>query len=169
MSHISNMMNFNDKGECLPEIDFLEHFEVWKRSHPFDPIFGPIVRVTWEVEGLLIERLNINNDDLRLLPDSSGFLLCEEAKRSDNLVLLDAYGHERLRLSVPWQMTGSTNPDSGKYPTRFIGKTTPWENPATGEPGHFGVLAWVEYAGDYYFELDYRNGKFLWSKRLEHY
>jgi filamentous hemagglutinin len=92
-----------------------------------------------------------------------------EAKRSDNLVLLDAYGHERLRLSVPWQMTGSTNPDSGKYPTRFIGKTTPWENPATGEPGHYGVLAWVEYAGDYYFELDYRNGEFLWCKRLEHY
>ena len=169
MSRVEKMLRHNSRGDSLPEVDFLDHFKGWQKDHPSEPVFGPTIRHTWEVEGVLFERLNPRHDYFRLLPDSSGFLLCEKAQRSDNLVLLDAYGHERLRLSVPWQMTGSTNPDSGKYPTRFIGETTPWENPATGEPGHFGVLAWVEYAGDYYFELDYRNGKFLWCKWLEHY
>lgn len=101
------------------------------------------------------------------MPDASGFLLCENVQRPDNLVLLDAHGKERMRLTVPWQMTGSTNPDSGKFPTRFIGLTTPWDNPKTGEVGEFGVLAWVQYAGDYCFELDYRSGQFLWCYYLE--
>lgn len=169
MSHVENMMNFNDRGGCLPEVDFHQHSKEWKSKHPTEPIFGPVVRHTWEVNGVKFQRPNPRNDNFTLLPDSSGFLLCESEKRPDNLLLLDVYGQERMRLSVPWQMTGSTHPDSGKYPTGFIGETTPWENPATGEPGRYGVLAWVHYAGYHYFELDYKTGKFLWCKHLERY
>jgi hypothetical protein len=169
MSHVKNLMAHNNRGDCLPEVDFLRHLKEWDLKHPNEPIFGPIARHTWEVDGFQFERPNPRNDRFTLLPDSSGFLLCERTERPDNLLLLDVYGQERMRLSVPWQMTGSTHPDSGKYPTRFIGKTTPWENPTTGEPGRYGVLAWVDYAGDHYFELDYKTGKFLWCKRLERY
>lgn len=169
MSRIQSLLNYNDRGHSLPEEDFGEQVRIWHLNNPSERIFGPIVKHAWTIEGAKFERINPRNDALALLPDRSGLLLCEKINRTDNLVLLDTHGNERLRLAVPWQMTGSTHTESGRYPTRFIGPTTPWENPATGEPGHYGVLAWVEYAGDYYFELDYRNGKFLWCKWLEHY
>jgi hypothetical protein len=74
-----------------------------------------------------------------------------------------------MRLDVPWRMTGATNPECGKYPTGFIGETTPWDNPATGEEGKFGVKAYVEgfYGEAFYFELDYHTGQFLWCYRLQ--
>lgn len=98
-----------------------------------------------------------------LLPDSSGFLRFESGwDRSDNCLLLDAYGQERMRLTVPWELTGSTNPESAKPPTSFDNVSGPYVNPADGKRGEFGVTAWVACAGKYYFELDYRTGKFLW-------
>lgn len=102
-----------------------------------------------------------------MLPDGSGFLLCENLPRSDNLVLLDVYGGERTRLSIPWQLTRTPTQLSAAYPSRFIGMTTPWDNPKTGDKGKFGILTWVEFAGDYCFELDYHKGKFLWGYFLE--
>jgi hypothetical protein len=128
---------------------------------------GPTVRHTWQVDGRSYERLNPRNDGLDVLPDASGFLLCEKVDRVDNLLLLDAYGKERMRLSMPWQLTQRPTPESAKYPSRFIGLTTPWDNPKTGETGKFAVLAWVEFAGDYAFELDWRTGEFLWGYYLE--
>jgi hypothetical protein len=128
---------------------------------------GPTVRHLWRVNRSPCERLNPRNDGLNVLPDASGFLLCEHVERPDNLVLLDAYGKECKRLSVPWQLTRRPTPASAPFPSRFIGLTTPWANPATGAAGHFAVLAWVEYAGDYAFELDWRTGEFLWGYFLE--
>jgi len=52
-------------------------------------------------------------------------------------------------------------------PSHFVGLTTPWDNPKTGEKGQFAVLAWVQYAGDYAFELDWKTGQFLWGYYLE--
>jgi len=128
---------------------------------------GPTVRHTWQVDGHDYERPNPRNDGLNELPDASGFLLCEQVDRPDNLLLLDAFGKERMRLSVPWQLTRQPTSESAKYPTRFIGLTTPWDNPKTGEAGKFGVLAWVQYAGDYAFELDWQIGQFKWGYFLE--
>lgn len=128
---------------------------------------GPTIKHSWFVETKKIERRNPRNDYFRPLPDSTGFLLCEQIERSDNLVLLDVYGKERMRLSVPWQLTNRPTPESAKYPSRFIGLTTPWDNPKTGQLGKFAVLAWVEYAGDYAFELDWKTGQFLWGYFLE--
>lgn len=49
----------------------------------------------------------------------------------------------------------------------------PYVNPKTGEKGNFGVSAYIEgsgsggYAeGDWYFELDYHGGNFLWGKEI---
>jgi len=66
-------------------------------------------------------------------------------------------------------MTGATEPECGQYPTGFIGPTTPYPNPATGEEGKFGAKAYVEgfYGLAFYFELDYHTGEFLWCYRLE--
>lgn len=71
-----------------------------------------------------------------------------------------------MRLTVPWQMTGSTSPESGQPPTSFENISAPYVNPADGKEGKFGVTAWVEYAGKHYFELDYHTGQFLWCKRI---
>ena len=128
---------------------------------------GPTTRHFWVVEGKPYQRLNPRNDYLRMLPDSTGFLLCENVERQDNLVLLDTCGKERMRLSVPWKLTKTPTPESAHYPSRFIGITTPWDNPETGEQGKFGVLAWMQYSGDYCFELDYTTGQFLWGYFLE--
>lgn len=93
--------------------------------------------------------------------------MCENVERSDNLLLLDSYGKERMRLSIPWQLTRQPTSLSAEYPSHFLGLTTPWDNPKTGEVGQFAVLAWVQYGGDYAFELDWRTGQFLWAYYLE--
>lgn len=157
----------NAQGDVLPDENFLKHVKKWRENQPLGSSFGPICNFIWQINGALYERANPKNDHLRLLPDASGFLLCENVERSDNLVLLDAYGQERMRLPIPWQLTRTPTPASANYPSRFIGVTTPWDNPKTGEPGRFAVLAWVQYAGDYAFELDWRTGQFLWGYYLE--
>lgn len=101
-----------------------------------------------------------------MLPDSTGFICFESESKPDNCTLLDAYGKERMRLTVPWRLTGSTSPESGHPPTSFENISEPYVNPADGRPGKFGVTAWVEYAGKHYFELDYHTGQFLWCKRI---
>ncbi|MDZ7922279.1 hypothetical protein [Rhodoferax sp.] len=167
MNLVSNLICHNNRGDFLPELTFTEDYEVWRRSNPDDPVFGPIVKHTWHVDGVQIERLNQRNDPLYELPDATGFLLCEHVERSDNLVLLDVYGKERVRLAMPWQLTQRPTSQSAGYPSRFLGLTTPWDNPKTGQLGKFAVLAWVEYAGDYAFELDWKTGQFLWGYFLE--
>jgi hypothetical protein len=102
-----------------------------------------------------------------LLPDNNGFLRFESGwDRTDNCLLLDAYGKERMRLTVPWQLTAANYPASNAPPTSFWGISEPDINPADGKKGEFGVKAWVELAGEYYFELDWRTGQFLWGKEI---
>lgn len=167
MNKIEKLLRHNRHSEVLPQENSDYFYSEWLKKHPGEFVFGPIVKHTWQVDGRNYERLNLRNDGFDVLPDTSGFLLCEKIERSDNLVLLDPYGQERMRLSVPWQLTRQPTPESAKYPTRFIGLTTPWDNPKTGEIGKFGVLAWVQYAGDYAFELDWQTGQFKWGYFLE--
>ncbi len=167
MSNVEKVLRHNNRGEVLPIENSDYYYNEWLKKHPGEFVFGLIVKHTWQVDGRSYERLNPRNDGLDVLPDASGFLLCEQIDRPDNLLLLDAYGKERMRLSVPWQLTRQPTPESSKYPSRFIGLTTPWDNPKTGEIGKFGVLAWVQYAGDYAFELDWHTGQFKWGYFLE--
>lgn len=167
MRKISGLMRHNSQGEILPAENADSHYKEWLKQHPGQFVFGPITKHTWQVENVACERLNPRSDGLDVLPDGSGFLLSEKGERSDNLVLLDAHGKERMRLSVPWQLTRDPHPEMAAYPSHFLGLTTPWDNPQTGEEGKFAVLAWVQYAGDYAFELDWKTGQFLWGYFLE--
>ena len=167
MISVTNLKRHNNRGDSWPDKDFLRHLKEWDKQHPDQPTYGPIVKHTWQVDGVDHERNNSRNDPFYELPDASGFLVCENVERSDNLLLLDAYGKERMRLSVPWHLTHQPTVKSAAYPSRFIGLTTPWDNPETGVEGKFALLTWVEYAGDYAFELDWRTGEFLWGYYLE--
>lgn len=167
MNKVEKLQRHNSRGDVLPSENSDYHYNEWLKKRPGEFVFGPIAKHTWQVDGRCLERLNPRNDGLDVLPDASGFLLCEKVDRPDNLLLLDVYGRERMRLSVPWQLTRQPTPESAKYPSHFVGLTTPWDNPKTGEIGKFGVLAWVQYAGDYAFELDWSTGQFLWGYFLE--
>lgn len=137
---------------------------------PVDPkndIFGPVIRYSWLVSGIQWQisdptsRINLN-----LLPDASGFIAFEKGWTPQNSLLMDAYGQERIRLSVPWKLTKSKLPESGNAPTSFVGVGTPQLSPIDGTVGVFGVDAWVEHAGMYYFELNFHTGVFLWGTEI---
>lgn len=91
------------------------------------------------------------------LPDSSGFICFEAEFKPDNCYVLDVYGKERYRLRVPWELTPYEVPSGAKMWFRNVG---------THMDGQFGVTAWVEHAGDFYFELDYHEGRFLWGREI---
>ncbi|MDO9053144.1 MAG: hypothetical protein Q7U37_04330 [Gallionella sp.] len=158
MKKIEAFSLHNTKGQSILEKDF--------SGNPNCTFYGPIVRYTWLLDGQQHEALR--GGYWHVLPDANGFICFERNSpaQPDNCLLLDAYGKERMRLTVPWQMTGSTSPESGQPPTSFANISEPYVNPADGIKGKFGVTAWVEYAGKYYFELDYHTGQFLWCKRI---
>ncbi|HET6553642.1 MAG TPA: hypothetical protein VFG49_08900, partial [Dyella sp.] len=109
----------------------------------------------WTVDGQLLSR--IRDSYWGQLPDSSGFICFEAVFKPDNCYVLDAYGKERYRLRVPWELTAYDVPSGAKMWFR---------NVSTHPDGQFGVTAWIEYAGDFYFELDYHEGRFLWGKEI---
>lgn len=169
MKHFTNLELHNNRGEVLPDINWDYRYEEWKKSHPGEFVFGPIIKHTWKIDGKVFARLNPKNESLNSLPDFSGFLLCEKNPRVDNLVLLDVYGVERIRLAPPWEMTGVEFVEGGKEQVNFLGIASPWDNPATGEKGKFGVstTSFDRWGGAYYFELDWLTGRFLWCYGLE--
>lgn len=129
--------------------------------------FGPIVKYSWHVDNVeFFAPANLLECNWNLLPDASGFISFESGSAPNNCTLLDHYGKERMRLTVPWQLTTTNNPASNAHPTHFSGVSSPYINPEDGTPGKFGVEAWVELAGEYYFELDWRTGEFLWGKEI---
>ena len=95
----------NSRGGSLPDANFIKHLKEWDKTHLSEPIFGPIIKCTWRAVEKVFERLNPRNDHFRMLPNGSGFLICENLPRSVNLVLLVVYGAKHTRLSIPWQLT----------------------------------------------------------------
>jgi hypothetical protein len=133
-------------------------------SHENGYGLGKVTHHSWEVDG---EKITIKNDDWiysKLLPDANGFIAFENTKRYDNCLLLDAYGKERMRLCVPWQMTGATNP-AAQEASEFDNISEPYTHPNTLQKGTFGVTGWVGEA-KFYFELDYVAGQFLWCRQI---
>lgn len=151
----------NTKGQKILASDLLG----WRDSVTGSDVFGPIDQYLWFVDGKQI-CIDKKGCWLRGLPDASGFIAFESDWRPDNCVLLDVYGKERMRLTVPWQMTGSAHPESSQPPTSFANTSAPCEHPQTGKKGIFGVTAWVERMGNFYFELDYHSGQFLWCRQI---
>ena len=165
MSHTQSVVAFtvsNADGSSILNQDRVR----WATQHSGRG-FGPIVKYSWSVEGVEFSApANLLKCNWNLLPDASGFITFESTSDPNNCALLDAYGREKIRLTVPWQLTIAKNPASNAHPTHFVGISGPYVNPLDGTPGQFGVEAWVEFGGEYYFELDWRTGNFLWGKEI---
>lgn len=132
---------------------------------------GHIVSISWEYsEKDFHLDFDIKNKkttiSAAILPDASGFVIIEKTKLPNNCIIIDATGNQKIRLSVPWQLTRNRNPQSNVSPTCFLEIGTPCNNPTNGKLGQFGINAWVEYEGLYYFELDFHTGRFLWGKEI---
>lgn len=160
--HVDSFTLHNDRGQSVLDSEL----SGWMAREGGFEIFGPVVRYSWNVDGIELEVPRPQHVSWHLLPDAAGFICFEKKWEPDNCILLDAYGKERMRLSVPWQLTKQPNPESSKPPTSFASIGHPCINPADGKSGQFGVTAWVEHAGKYYFELDYQTGKFLWGREI---
>lgn len=178
MNEIRGFTLHNNRGLSVPDTEVLH----WRKYYPRDQasVFGPITKYSWTVNGRLYEIEKPTGQSWETLPDSSGFICFEDRYAEDNCLLLDAYGEERMRLTVPWELAGNEGvpPEllrAGKPKPRrmwFIGLASPWVHPRTGEPGKLGVTAHLEYGDgpydyhDYYFELDWRAGEFLWGRPI---
>lgn len=160
MNVISNFTLHNAQHEKVHDKDIL----AWVAAQNPWRIFNT-TGYSWHV-GEKEVYLAKNNLNLYLLPDVSGFLCIENTQVPANCTLLDAYGKERKRLTVPWRLTTANNSASNSPPTCFVSTSDPYLNPIDNKPGQFGVKAWVEFAGEYYFELDWHTGEFLWGKEI---
>jgi hypothetical protein len=165
MKQITQLTNHNDRNQAVED----DHFLAWLEANPEVVVFGPVCMHSWLYGTEVIQRHNPRNDMLKVLPDKLGLICFENTKSPNNLVILDGYGNEKMRLTVPWQMTGKTDLRCGEYPTSFSGLSEPYNNPATGEEGKYGVKAHVNgfYGQAFYFEFDYLKGVFLWCYLLE--
>ncbi len=163
MSKVKKLRKHNNRGHSV----LYSEFRDWRDPDTGSDIFGPVIAYSWVVNEEVIVVNDIKSEIfLCLLPDSSGLLCFERPSFPSNCLLLDAHGKERMRLTVPWQLTKPQNPESAKPPTSFAFTSDPYTNPADGKLGEFGVTAWVEHAGMYYFELDYHTGQFLWGREI---
>lgn len=145
----------------------LEHQNLPGYSHENGYGLGEITKVSWDVEGKTYEVLIKDWLYSAVLPDKSGFISFDYTGwKPDNCVLLDAYGKERMRLTVPRHLTGGlVDPSYETGEATFINVSEPYTNPRTGIEGQFGVTAYVE-GGKFYFELDYHTGQFLWCRQI---
>jgi hypothetical protein len=159
MSSISCFTLHNNRGQSVLNENLLG----WRDDlhHP-SGIFGPVVRHSWKVGEDNYE--SFKGGFWRLLPLNDGFIVFENTKTPNNCLLLDAYGNERVRLTVPWQLAGITDP-AAREASEFDNVSEPYLNPLTGEKGQFGVTGWIGQA-KYYFELDYKKASFLWCVRI---
>ncbi|WP_201313833.1 hypothetical protein [Dyella sp. EPa41] len=128
----------------------------WKPADGSGRPFLP-VEISWIVNGRRLSLPMRKGLLINVLPDASGFICFEDDRDTDNCYVLDAYGKERYRLRVPWELTPYDVPPGAKMWFRNVG---------THMDGQYGVTAWIEYAGDFYFELDYHEGRFLWGKEI---
>lgn len=109
--------------------------------------------------------LNTHDFSVHVLPDRSG-LICLETPKSvkdryvgrSGAIILNEDGSVRYRLKVPIELLGyEVPPDSVCY---FA-----WVEYSEAR-NQYGLTAVITYAGEYYFELDYLAGKFLWGKPI---
>lgn len=133
--------------------------------------FGHMTHYSWYVGDEKIEMPFVQWDYWCELPDASGFIIFQSKRNTDNCVLRDAYGKDRMRLTVPLQLTGLDIPKDVEMWFKNI--SDPYKNPKDGQVGIFGVTAWVEGSGsggylegDWYFEFDYHTGTFLWGREI---
>jgi hypothetical protein len=151
---ISDFTMHDELGHAVLKREWLR----WVRDHNGPGEFGVTTHFSWRVdEHDICVPVDIGQVSWHELPDASGFICFERGFKPDNCYVLDAYGKERYRLRVPWDLTPYDVPPGAKMWFRNVG---------THMDGQFGVTAWVEHAGDFYFELDYHEGRFLWGREI---
>lgn len=147
---ISDLIIHGSEGEAIPYDNFLDW--VAREKHGIAE-----THLSWMAGEHRRRLLTGKSLNAVRLPDASGFICFEAARKTDNCYVLDANGKQRYRLTVPWELTGREVPRGAEMWFRNVGQH---------KDGKFGVTAWIEYAGDYYFELDYQSGQFLWGKEI---
>lgn len=153
-SRIIDLTMHDDAGHAVLSSDWLS----WVEEHNGPGEFGITTHYSWKVDGNnIIVPVDISRTTWRELPDATGFICFEYGFKPDNCYVLDSYGKLRYRLTVPWKLTGYGIPPEAKMWFRSVD---------THCDGKFGVSAWIEFAGDFYFELDYHEGCFLWGKEI---
>lgn len=160
--YVKNFTLYNNRGQSVLDSELA----AWTTKDGSFEIFGPVTHYSWSVGAINFYIPKLLDISWHLLPDATGFICFEKRSEPDNCLLLDVYGKEIARLTVPWKLTTQKNPKSAFPPTSFWRTSEPYINPVDGKEGEFGVTAWVEYAGMYYFELDYKSKIFLWGKEI---
>jgi len=151
---ISRFTMHDDAGHSVLRSKWLD----WVEENNGPGKFGVVTHYSWEVDGEEIRvAVDIGKVLWHELPDASGFICFESDFAPDNCYVLDVYGKQRYRLTVPWTLTGYEVSLNEKMWFRNVGEHV---------EGSFGVTAWIEGAGDFYFELDYHGGIFLWGKEI---
>lgn len=78
--------------------------------------FGPTVSHSWYVGNQRMEVLANRQEEIwEVLPDASGFTCFESDRKPDNCLLLDIFGKERMRLTVPWQLARPQNCNAADF------------------------------------------------------
>ena len=154
-------------------LDWILERETLSREQSLDLVFedrygfGEATYYTWLVDSSPVSAPAIFGHYWVELPDASGFIVFESKRETDNCLLLNAFGMERMRLTVPVELTKRAIPKTNQM--YFCNISAPW----TEFGGKFGVHAWIEGSGsggylegDWYFELDYHTGRFLWGREM---
>lgn len=164
---IHNFVKHDSRGLDIPENNPFDPFDPSDERSKQYPGVLQIGRVTWEDESGRSYSLNAKDLFVQILPDRSG-LICLESNRQGSkfetsmqtaAFILNTDGSLRCRLEVPTELTGRDVPASASKSFGWIEKSS------IGE-ARYGLVASIEYAGDYYFELNYHTGEFLWGKEI---
>jgi len=143
----------NDRGQSVLEAELVK---LSLSQDPSKRVYGPFIRYSWQVNGQQFESSGAGS--LCLLPDASGFILIEDDWKPDNAVLLDAYGKDRMRLTVPRELIPWMD-DSSIRSAGFL-----WIGPSK-EDGQCTLIGTADDIlagfGDFGCDFDYVNGVFL--------
>lgn len=164
---IKNFIEHDARGLDIPEDKPFNPFDPLDERSKFYPGVMQICRVSWLDRKNVQHEIDTSDFFVRVLPDRSG-LICVESHKSTSkyrdskitgAFVLNEDGSLRYRLEVPVELTNRDIPPDASRSFAWI------EQKESGD-SQYGLTARIEYAGQYYFELDYRTGKFLWGRAI---
>ena len=133
---IENFTIHNNRGQSILDSELINWREVVFGEE--NEIFGPLIGYSWKI-GEHVLYLGRDKGYLCELPDASGFICFEDGfSANNNCLLLNAFGLERMRLTVPVELTKRDIPKTNQ---RYFC------NISSHIEGQFGVRAWIEASG----------------------
>jgi hypothetical protein len=159
MSQITCFVKHDSRGFDIAESVPLEEY------HSRFPIPLSIESISWIDSKNKSHTMDTRDLFVRVLPDRSGLLCLENPmgkhkrfKYPARAFVINEDESLRYELMVPVEMTNRLISPLGKH---YFG----WVETKDNE-GKYGLTASIEGAGQFYFELDYHTGKFLWGKEI---